>query len=601
MGRLILSVATCGLLLTAYASHDSKRPSLSPIRTLAPSIFATSLAVIARALELDDVLAMTLPLASILPAQTAVIALLVWGAESRLDTRHTQIAASLQGNTRRLSAAGITETVPIEAVHPGEVIIVQAGERVLADGTISGGQAVVEPWFDADWSIPAHEGQHLVAGSKVIHGDIRLTVAWTETDRAWMRLSHDPLRRVETSGRLTLFSRLCATHGALGLAGLVGLVGIATGQATWTTLLLSLTAYAAFGHLGLGQLGGLLQAQCVLHALKRGICYRTCDALDRSSRISRVALCARSALLMGTPEVTSISPVGSYSVDEVLALTAGAEQAANSPTHEAISQAAHRRHVKPETLRSLNVQPGLGMTGLTPSGERVIVGSRALMLAERVGIASVEQQLSKLETSGRSVLLTALGGRLIGVLGLQDRLRPGARSAVQHLLDASVEPILISSEARETCDALARTLDITHVRPELLPTEIGREIRQLLEGGAGIGAVGTSPDDDDALGAASVSIALSHQGSTTPEWDIHIVSGSVQDAGYGVQLARQMSTQMRNGVAWLLVPPLLAVLITNSGLAPPALTPILAALGTFIAWNNRRGDHYAEKPAHFEQ
>src|SRR4030095_6907097 len=112
----------------------------------------------------------------------------------------------------------------------------------------------------------------------------------------------------------------------------------------------------------------------------------------------------------------------------------------------------------------------------------------------------------------------ALGGRLIGVLGLQDGLRPGARAAVQHLLDVGLEPVLLSGDSRETCEALGRTLDIDHIRPEVPPTERGDEVRRLEEGGAVVAAVGRSPGDDGVLSAAKVAVALGAAGSTSAEW-----------------------------------------------------------------------------------
>jgi P-type Cu+ transporter len=70
------------------------------------------------------------------------------------------------------------------------------------------------------------------------------------------------------------------------------------------------------------------------------------------------------------------------------------------------------------------------------------------------------------------------------VIGLQDGLRAGARAAVQHVMDVGVEPILLSGDARDTCEALGRALDIDHLRPEVPPSERGDEVRRLRDGGA---------------------------------------------------------------------------------------------------------------------
>ena len=91
---------------------------------------------------------------------------------------------------------------------------------------------------------------------------------------------------------------------------------------------------------------------------------------------------------------------------------------------------------------------------------------------------------------------------LLCLLALQDGLRPGARAAVQHLLDVGVEPVLLSGDARETCEALGRALDVDHIRPEIPPGERGDAVRRLADGGAIVAVVGHSPTYDVALAAA---------------------------------------------------------------------------------------------------
>jgi Cu+-exporting ATPase len=234
-------------------------------------------------------------------------------------------------------------------------------------------------------------------------------------------------------------------------------------------------------------------------------------------------------------------------------------------------------------VRSPDVQHGLGVTAVASNGQPLVVGSRALMLKERISVATAESRITDLEAMGRTVLLVALGGRLIGVVGLQDGLRPGARAAVQHLLDVGVEPVLLSGDARETCEALGRALDIEHVRPELLPTERGEEIRRLADGGATVAVVGRSPGDDAALSAADVAIALGAAGSSAGEWSVQLASDDARDAAYAVRLAHRCRSEGRMGMTLTLGPGIGGALAVAFGVAPPSIAPIAALLGTLAA------------------
>ncbi len=238
------------------------------------------------------------------------------------------------------------------------------------------------------------------------------------------------------------------------------------------------------------------------------------------------------------------------------------------------------RGVRPDGVRSPNVLPGLGVTAVASNGQQLVVGSRALMLRERISVASAEAKITELEAMGRSVMLVALGSRLVGAIGLQDGLRPGARAAVQHLLDVNVEPVLLSGDSRETCEAIGRALDIEHVRPEVLPSERGEEIRRLSEGGAVVAVLGRSPTDDVALTAADVSVTLASAGASSAEWSVGLASDDVRDAAYALRIAHRTRAEGRLSLILTLAPGIGAALAVAFGIVPPAVAPLAALAGT---------------------
>jgi P-type E1-E2 ATPase len=241
------------------------------------------------------------------------------------------------------------------------------------------------------------------------------------------------------------------------------------------------------------------------------------------------------------------------------------------------------RGASPENVRNATAHAGLGVTALAASGERLIVGSRALLLQEKVSVAVADARVNELEAQGRSVLLVAFAGKLVGLLALQDGLRPGARAAIQRLLDARIEPVLLSGEARETCETIGRALDIDHVRPEVLPADRGTEVRALAEGGHVVAVLGHPATDDGALGAADVAIAMGAAGSTPGEWTVQLASDDVRDAALALSLAHATRDKARLALVAGLVPPLAALLAIAFGLAPLFVAPVAAALGTLIA------------------
>jgi P-type E1-E2 ATPase len=179
------------------------------------------------------------------------------------------------------------------------------------------------------------------------------------------------------------------------------------------------------------------------------------------------------------------------------------------------------------------------------------------------------------------VLLVALDGRWVGLVALQDGLRPGARAATQTLLDAGVEPVLLSGEARETCRALARHIGIEHVRPEVLPNDRAAEVRRLARTPGTVAVVGSSIDDA-ALAAAPLSINIDARGGPLERCDIDIVSGDVRDAATAVQLARALHTETRTAAFTALVPTAFGLLGLLASL-PVWAMPLLGLLGALLA------------------
>jgi Cu+-exporting ATPase len=158
------------------------------------------------------------------------------------------------------------------------------------------------------------------------------------------------------------------------------------------------------------------------------------------------------------------------------------------------------------------------------------------------------------------------------------------------VMDVGIEPILLSGDARETCEALGRALDIDHLRPEVPPGERGDEVRRLRDGGAIVAVVGRTPNDDGALAASDVSVALSAAGSGSSEWSIQLASDDVRDAAYSLRVAHQARREAQLGLGLIVAPALCGIVVAAFGFAPAALAPIATCLGTGLALSRLRAE-----------
>jgi Cu+-exporting ATPase len=513
-------------------------------------------------------------------------------------------------------------TIPASEVRPGEQIVVDTNEVVGVDATVIAGEARVAPWLDARTIVVKREGDPIVAGARIVTNRLRLTTTWSGRERAWVRLLSVPSARIDVAAPTARALRYGVERGAPIAAGLVGVAAFA-GNATAVEIVAYMAAGAmAFAVRAVPSFAGLHFARAHLDALACGITYKDPRAFERAGATDVAVLSARGTVLLGEPEIVAIETIGggmraseragerlserpasapssgpasapssgpaspsaeTDDVGRVLSLAAGAETASTHPFAAAILRAARARGVRADHVRNATVHAGLGITALASTGERLVVGGRAIMLEEKIGGAMADARVSELEAQGCSVLLVALGDRLVGLIALQDGLRAGARATVQKLLDAGIEPVLLSGEARETCETISRALDIDHVRPEVLPADRGAEVRALAEGGGVISVIGHPAMDDGALGAADVAVAMGAAGSTPGEWAIALASDDVRDAADALAIPHATRKRVWTAIGLGAAPGFVALLAIGFGIAPLAVAPLAVLLGAVAA------------------
>ena len=404
-------------------------------------------------------------------------------ARATVQVARERIERALDARVRTVQGDD-TIVLPVADVRPGEQVVVEAGELVGVDAIVTAGEARVVPWLGANVEVMKREGDPVVAGARVVTNRLRMTTTWSGRDRAWVKLLSLASARIEVAAPTPRILRHTVERGVPCAAVLVGLAIFAAGATPAEVLAAMSAAAIAFGAKALVSIAGLHYARAHLQALGSGITYKDPRAFERAGAANIAVLSARGTVLLGEPEIVAVEPIGAGRRDaeagdegdddvaRVLSLAAGAETASTHPFAAAILRAARTRSARPDHVRNATVHAGLGVTALASTGERLVVGGRAIMLAEKIGVAVADGRVTELEAQGRSVLLVALGDRLTGLIALQDGLRAGARAAVQRLLDARIEPVLVSGEARDTCETIGRALDIEHVRPAVLPAEM---------------------------------------------------------------------------------------------------------------------------------
>jgi P-type Cu+ transporter len=522
-------------------------------------------------------------------AALAAAAMLV---RAYLDTRaHAPIAQAVSELLARLprqvhvpvQEAGEPSTIAVERkdaskVRTGEEIIAMKGHVLAVDGVVQAGEASVLPYPGATTTVRRKLADAVLAGATVTEGALRVLATRVGDDRGLVRVARFGDASERDAGPLVHLAAEAVRFGAPGSVLLALLAVVIAGDAGLTTPLAAASAVLiAAPLLALRRATQWTFVAGAASAGARGIVFQHGAALEQAGHVSMVAMAPHRTLTEGKPEVVEVCYMGDGNNTELLGIVAAAEQAVGAhPIARAIAAFASAQGVPVIDVRRAVGVPGHGVTAIGPSGEEVVIGNRRLLLDHGISVATADSDATRAETAGRMAIFVAVAGRVRALVILQDHLRVGARAAIQRMFDMDLEVVLLTGAQRGPIEELAAGLDIGHVKAELLPEERGDAVRSLREAGGRVAVIGYPFEDDAALAAADVGIALAAAGGTAGEKAVALVSEDVRDAAAALWIAHATRDAARSAALLSLVGFASVVAAAAAGLIEPAIAAVVS-------------------------
>jgi cation-transporting P-type ATPase J len=436
------------------------------------------------------------------------------GAVEAVVTRRTEesVRALLELAPERatlLRDDGTEATVPVADLAVGDVVLVRPGERVGADGVVVDGISEVDQASITGEGLPVTKrpGGDVFAGTVNGTGALRVAVARVAAESVVARIAVMVEEASATKARTQLFiERIEQRYSVAVVIGALALVAVplAVGAAFEPTLLRAMTfmIVASPCAIVLATMPPLLAA--IANGGRRGVLVKSAVAMEAMGRTTVVAFDKTGTLTEGRPHLESVTPLGGFDEDTVLALAAAAERPSEHPLAGAIVQAARERGVPIADATDFDSMPGRGVRA-TVGGTTIVVGSPA----ELDGVPDV----AELEAGGATVVAVIADGRPAGLLALVDRLRPDAADTVARLTQLTGNaPVLLTGDHAAAAQRVADAVGITDVRSGLLPDAKATAVRELQVAGHRVLLVGDGVNDAPALATADAGVALGGRG-----------------------------------------------------------------------------------------
>ncbi len=511
-------------------------------------------------------------------------------ASSALDA----LAELLPSEAERVTDAG-TVIVPIAELAVDDVVLVRAGARVPADGTIVEGAAEFDESMITGESQPVArgEGERVVAGTVATDNTVRVRVEATGDDTALAGIQRMVTDAQASSSRAQALADRAAAllfWFALGAGILTAIAWTLLGSPDEAVVRTVTVLVIACPH-ALGLAIPLVIAISTERAARNGVLIKDRKALERMRTIDVVLFDKTGTLTEGAHAVTSVAAAG-VSEAELLSLAAAAEADSEHPVARAIVAAA-AEHPEASGMRrratDFSAATGRGVRA-TVDGAVIQVGGPTLL--RELGLetpSALTEQTQSWSGRGAGVLHVIRDGEVIGAVAVEDKVRPESRAAVKALQDRGVRVAMVTGDARQVAEAVGAELGIDEVFAEVLPQDKDTKVTELQGRGLTVAMVGDGVNDAPALARAEVGIAI---GAGT---DVAMESAGVVLAGNDpravlsmIDLSRASYRKMIQNLVWAAGYNVVAVPLAAGVLAPvgvvlsPAVGAVLMSLSTII-------------------
>jgi Cu+-exporting ATPase len=554
---------------------------------------------------------------------TAIITLVLLGRVLEARARSRTSAAikrliGLQPRMARVVRGGVEMEVPIGEVVKGDVVIIRPGERLPVDGEVLEGRSTIDESMLTGESLPVEKGPGTAVFGGTVNqtGGFRFRASRVGRETALqqiIKLVQDAQAGRAPVARLADVISFYFTPIVLCLAILTFVIWfdvLPPGQ----RLTMALVNFVAVLIIACPCAMGLATPTAIMvgtgRGAERGILIKSSEVLERAQAITTVVFDKTGTITTGRPEVTDVVPLGAISVEDVLALAAGAERGSEHPLGAAIVRAAEARERQLPDPTSFEAFPGRGIEA-TVGSKRLLIGNQRLLAERMIDTGAADEAVARLAAAARTVMFVVdlksgtqepgadrfgvepgtraerqePSAKILAIIGLADTPRPEAARTLRQLKDLGLELVMLTGDHQATADAIAHEVaprgEIDRVIAGVLPDRKAEEVKKLQAEGKVVAMVGDGINDAPALAQADVGIAIGSGTDVAIEAsDITLIRpdlGGVVDA---MALSRRTLRVIRQNLFWAFVYNVLGIPIAAGVLYPLTgwlLSPMIAA------------------------
>ena len=535
-----------------------------------------------------------------------IITLVLLGRWMEARAKHNASSAikklmGLQPKTAHVEREGKELEVSVEDLTMGDVVLVRPGEKIPVDGILIEGQSSIDESMLTGESVPVEKksGDEAIGASLNKTGFFKMRVTRMGKDTVLAQI----IQLVkQAQGSKAPVQRLADKIAGIFVPAVIGLAllafafwwgfGDSFGPLPTTPFLFALMIFISVMIIACPCALGLATPTAIMvgtgKGAEMGILIKSGEALEQAEKLDTIVFDKTGTLTFGKPEVADVllSPAAVLNADRLLLLAGSLEKQSEHPLAQAVVMEAKKHNLRLETVSGFEALPGFGVQGKIEN-KNVFLGNIKLMQEQKIDFSSMNDDLEKLATQGKTPMLLSVDGKLEGLITTTDKLKPYAKECIHRLKRMGLKVIMVTGDNRKTAQAVAQQLDIDDVISEVLPSGKRDEIRKLMEEGRKVAMVGDGINDAPALAESTVGIALGSGTDVAMEAsDITLVTSDLRAVAQAIELSRRTMAKIRQNLFWAFFYNVMGIPIAAGILYPfygVLLKPVFAAVAMSLS------------------
>ncbi|HEM5424905.1 cadmium-translocating P-type ATPase [Streptococcus suis] len=474
------------------------------------------------------------------------------------------------------------ETRPVSELQIGDVIRVQAGENVPADGIIIRGESRVNEALVTGESKPIEKktGDEVIGGSTngggVLYVEIKQTGDKSFISQVQTLISQaqsQPSRAENVAHKVASWLFYIAV-----VVALIALVAWMIIADLPTAVIFTVTALVIACPHALGLAIPLVVSRSTSLGASRGLLVKNREALELTTKADVMVLDKTGTLTTGEFKVLDVTVLSDkYSEEEITGLLAGIEAGSSHPIAQSIVNHADAKGIKSVSFDSIEIVSGAGIEGEANGHHYQLISQKAYGKALRMDIPK-----------GATLSILVENNEAIGAVALGDELKETSRNLIEVLKKYGIEPLMATGDNEEAAQGVAEVLGIQY-QANQSPEDKYKLVESMKNQNKTVIMVGDGVNDAPSLALADVGIAIGAGTQVALDSaDIILTQSDPGDIESFIELANKTTRKMKQNLVWGAGYNFIAIPIAAGILAPigitlsPAVGAVLMSLSTVI-------------------